>query len=162
LTPIGATIDIDTVTGWQDHEEPLRVKCHLHASRFATVTHQRMLFPIAVLQVNRKNPFAQSYRTQPVYLQHGYREIDKITVSLPDGYRIEAMPPDSNEKAAFASFETKRISEAGVVRLERHAEVNGYYFPVGAYGSLREYFMKVRQHDAENVVLHEVGSAQVR
>ena len=159
-TPPGATIDLVAVTGWQESEQPLRIKCHLQAGRFAALTQQRMLFPIAVLQVNRKNPFAQLYRMEPVYFLHGYREIDKITISLPAGYRLEALPSEVSDETPFAAFQAKRTSDAGVVRLERQALMNGYYFTVQSYGALREYFRKLRQSDAENVVLHKVDSTQ--
>jgi Domain of Unknown Function with PDB structure (DUF3857) len=160
LTALGTTIDLDAVTGWQDSEQPLRIKCHLHSSRFAAFTHQRMLFPLAVFQVNRKNPFTKSYRVQPVYFQHGFREIDKITISIPAGYRLEALPSEADYKTSFAAFHVKRTSEAGLLRLERQAEMSGYYFPVQSYSSLREYFEKLRRSDAEIVVLHKVDSAQ--
>lgn len=160
FTPPGATIDLDSVTGWQDSEQPLRIKCHLHAPRFAALTHQRMLFPIAVFQANRKNPLLQSYRMQPVYFQHGYSETDKIAISIPTGYRLEAIPAEASGTADFGTFQEKRTSEAGIVRLERHAELKGYFFPIASYNSLRQYYEKLRQSDASNVVLHQVESAQ--
>jgi hypothetical protein len=160
LTPPGATIDLDSVTGWQDSEQPLRIKCRLHAPRFAVLTHKRMLFPIAVFQASRKSPFTQSNRVQPVYFNHGYNELDKITISLPTSYRLEAMPSETDYKTSFAAIKAKRTSEAGVVRLERHAVVNAYYFPVESYGSLRGYFEMQRQSDAEIVVLHQLESVQ--
>ena len=160
LTPPGATIDLDTITGWQDSEQPLRIKCRLHAPRFAALTRQRMLFPMAVFQTNRKNAFTESYRMQPVWFQHGYREIDKITISIPAGYRLEALPSEADDKTSFAAFHAKRTSEAGLLRLERQAEMSGYHFPVQSYSSLRQYFEKLRQSDAANVVLHKVDSAQ--
>jgi hypothetical protein len=91
---------------------------------------------------------------QPVYFRHGYSEVDKITISLPAGYRVEALPPEANLKTAFATYQAKRTGEAGVVRLERHAVISQYSFPRESYGSLRQYFDQLRQSDAENVVLY--------
>jgi hypothetical protein len=160
LTPPGATIDLDTVTGWQESEQPLRVHCRLHASRFATVTHQRMLLHMAVFQANRTNPLHHTSRVQPVYLQHGYRETDKITISIPTGYRLEALPSAAEDNASFATFSAKSTSQGDLLQFERRAELKGYFFPVQSYGSLRAYFEKMRQSDAENLVLHKVDSAR--
>jgi hypothetical protein len=160
LTPPGATIDLDTVTGWEDSEKPLRVQCHLHASRFATVSRQRMLLPMAVFQVNRTNPLAHAYRVQPVYFQHGYREKDTITISAPSGYRLEALPSAAEDNTSFAAFNSKSASEAGRLRFERRAQLKEYYFTVQSYGPLREHFQRMRQSDAENLVLHKTDSAQ--
>jgi Domain of Unknown Function with PDB structure (DUF3857) len=160
LTPPAVKIDVDSTTGWQDAEQPLQVKCRFHASRFAVFTRQRMLFPMAVFQANRKSPLTHSKRLQPVYFRHGYSEVDKITISMPTGYRLEALPSEASLKTPFAAFETKRTGKASLVRLERHAVMNRYYFPRESYGSLRQYFEQLRQSDAENVVLHGVEPAQ--
>ena len=159
LAPLGVKIDVDSVTGWQDSEQPLRVKCRFHALRFAVLTYQRMLFPVAVFQANRKSPLTHSKRMQPVYFRHGYAETDKITIAMPAGYRLEAIPSEAALKTPFATFQAKRTGEAGVVRLERHAVINGYYFPRESYVGLRQYFENLRQSDAENVVLHQVEAA---
>jgi len=153
LAPAGATIDIDEVTGWQEPEQPLRVKCHLHAPRFAALTSKRMLFPLSVFQSNSKNPFPQVYRTQPVYFSHGNRTTDKIDITIPAGYKLEALPAQTDNVAAFAEFHAKRSNDGGVVRLDRHTEMKGYYFDLKSYGALRAYYQKLRQSDALNVVL---------
>ena len=159
-TPVGSTIDLEGISGWQDSEQPLRVKCKFHAERFAVLTQHRMLFPIAPLQANGQNPFAQFYRTEPVYFRHGYREVDKVTISLPGGYNLEVLPSETNEKTQFAEFHAQRSSDAGSVRLERQMQMAGYYFTVQSYDGLRQYFRKVRQSDAQNVVLYKAASTQ--
>lgn len=153
LTPAGATITIDEINGWQDSDRPLRLRCHLQAPRFAALTSRRMVFPLSVFQANNKNPFSQVYRKLPVYFSHGYRTADKIEISIPPGYQLEALPAESENSAEFAAFSAKRSSDAGVVRLERKTEMTGYYFPLKSYYALREYFQKLRQSDAQNVVL---------
>jgi hypothetical protein len=159
VTPPGATINIDAVTGWQESEQPLRIKCHLNAPRFAALTPRRLLFPLSVFQANSKNPFPQVYRVEPVYFQHGYRVVDKIKIAIPAGYAVESLPADVDHKVDFAEFHEKRTREADVVRLERNAQMTGYYFPVQAYIDLRKYFKRLRQSDAELVVLRKTDSA---
>ena len=153
LTPPGATIDIDAVEAWQDSEQPLRIKGHLSASRFATLTERRMLFPNAVFHTTRQSPFIYSSRVHPVDMRHGYKELDRITISLPPDYRLEALPSEIHCETEFATFQTKRTAEPSLLRLERNAVMREYYFPVNSYGSLRQYFDTLRQSDAENVVL---------
>lgn len=157
LTPVGATIDIDSINGWKNSEKPLQVKGRLYVSHFATFTAKRMLFPNAVFQTTSKKPFIYASRIQPVYLRYCHSELDRITISLPDEYRLEALPSDTDYKTSFASFHVKRSEEPGVVRLERQVALNGYFFPVASYGSLQQYFEKVRQSDGQNVVLQHLA-----
>jgi uncharacterized protein DUF3857/transglutaminase superfamily protein len=156
LTPAGVTVDIDSVIGWQDSDQPLRIKCHLHAARFASLTPHRMLFPMAVFQLHEKNPYNKTFRANPVYLRYSYVRKDQITINMPNGYQLEAMPPDTDEKTTFASIHLKHTSDGSVLKLERQRELNGYFFPARTYPALREFTEKVRQRDAENVVLHKI------
>lgn len=160
LTPAGVTVDIDSVSGWQDSEQPLRIACHLRAARFASLTPHRMLFPMSVFQLGQKNRYNKTYRANPVYFQYGYIRKDQITITSPTGYQLEAMPPDCEDKTAFASFHIKRTTDGALLKMERQREVNGYYFPPLIYGPLTKHTEKVRQCDAENVVLHKVESSQ--
>jgi hypothetical protein len=160
LTPAGVTVDIDSVSGWQDSEQPLRIACHLHAARFASLTPQRMLFPLSVFQMGQKNPYNKTYRANPVYVRRSYVRKDQITITPPSGYQLEAMPVDSEHKTAFANFRIKRKTDGALLKMERQREMNGYYFPAQTYRSLKEHTEKVRQCDAENVVLHRVESSQ--
>jgi uncharacterized protein DUF3857 len=159
-TPSGTKIDIDAVSGWTETEQPLRVRCRFHAARFGVLSRQRILFPLSVFQANGTIPFPQSYRVEPVYFGHGMSELDRVTISLPTGYQVEALPQDSNYETPFAVFHAKRTSEGAKLQLERRSIMNRYYFPLEDYKSLRQYYRQRRQIDAENVVLHRVNSAQ--
>jgi hypothetical protein len=160
LTPPGVTVDIDSVIGWHDSEQPLRIACHLHAARFASLTPHRMLFPMSVFQLEQKNPYNKTYRANPIYFQHSYIRKDQITITSPSGYKLEGMPPDSEDKTAFANFHIKRTTDGSLLKMEREREMNEYYFPAQAYHSLREHTEKVRRSDAETVVLHKIESSQ--
>ena len=97
-----------------------------------------------------------------MYFRYGSSEVDKITISLPTDYSLEAVPSETNYRTPFAVFQAKRTGEAGIVRLERHAIMSEYYFPKDFHASLWNYFEKLRQSDAENVVLHQLEGTQAR
>ena len=152
--PRGATVRLDSVTGWDRAEEPVRVKCHFYIPHFAVFTQERMLFPPAIFQVNRKALLSGLRRYQPVYFDHPYHEVDNITISLPAGYRLEALPEDFVVNTQFAAFNAKHLGGDGKVHLERSAELRGYYFPPNSYIPLLRYTWQLRKSDADNVVLH--------
>ncbi len=152
--PPGATVDLDAVTGWEGSDEPLRVTCRLHIPLFATLTSQRMVFPIAAFHGNSRQLLHHQRRSQPVYFRFAYRHLDTLTVALPAGYRMEALPGELSTKTPFAAFESKVTSQNGAIRLDRTMEMSGYYFRTDSYPPLRQYLQEVVQHDAQNVVLH--------
>lgn len=160
LTPSGVTVDIDSVSGWQESEQPLRITCHFHAARFASLTPHRMLFPMSVFQMGQKNPYNKTHRANPLYFQRNYVRKDQITITQPSGYQLEAMPPDCQDKRSFANFHITRTADGPLLKLERLREMNGYYYSASIYGPLQDHAEKVRKCDAENVVLHRIEPSQ--
>ena len=160
--PPGVSLTLDSVTGWELAEEPVRVKCHFYAAHFAAFTQHRMLFPPAIFQANRRAALTGWRRHQPVYFDHPYSEVDDITISLPAGYRLEALPEDVAANTKFAAFKATHLSADRKVHLERRADMNGYFFPPDAYSPLLRYSWQLRKSDADNVVLHLLEEAQGR
>jgi len=158
--PPGATIDLDSVQGWESSGEPLRVKCRVQAPHFAVFTKQRILFPTGIFQVNQKVPLTHMNRTLPLYFRHGYKELDKVTITVPSEYRVEALPAQATTDSEFASFNVKRTSGKDAVLLERQPELKQFVFPTSYYAPLRQYFQRLRKIDSESVVLH-VAQTQV-
>lgn len=158
LTPPSATIDVDSITGWMDSEQPLKIHCRLHASRFATLTRQRMLLPVAVFEAKRRNVLHHASRVHPLYFKHAYRETDRIRISIPTGYQLEELPSGTESNTPVGTFTAKSTRIGDVLQFERRAELKGYYFPVRHYDSVRAYFEIVRQSDAKPLVLHKVDS----
>jgi hypothetical protein len=156
LSPPGGTLDLETVTGWEDPEQPMRVHCGLHASRFATMTRERMVLPPAIFEANRRSGLWHASRTQPVYLEYPYRETDKITISLPPGYSLEALPPAIEFNTTIGTFSARSTAEGDQVHFERRWEQKGYYYPVSYYPILRANFERARQSDAKNLVLRKL------
>ena len=115
-----------------------------------------MLFPMAVFQLHDKNPYNKVYRANPVYLRYGYIRKDQITIRMPSGYQVEEMPPDTEEENEFGRIHLKHARDGALLTLERQRELKAYFFPVQYYRALREFSEKVRQRDAENVVLQKV------
>jgi hypothetical protein len=83
-----------------------------------------------------------------------YENKDRVTITIPNKYRVEALPHDSATGAAFARCEVKRSFEQGRIVMDRHEQFNGYFFPTDLFSTLWTYRVKVRRGDAEKVVLH--------
>lgn len=154
LLPAGTEVESITVTGWDAADEPLRIKCHISVPCYAIVGAQRILFSTAVFQSQNRASFNSRLRTQPVYYQHNWEDKDRVTIALPDKYRLEALPEDFTTASTFSRCELKRSSDKGKVVVDRHEVFSGYYFPPSLFGTLWTYRASVRRRDAEKVVLH--------
>lgn len=151
--PAGANVEFSSVNGWEATDEPLRVKCTIKVRSYAVVSDRRIVFPTVVFQASRKHIIASHNRVQPVYYDHAYQTVDRVTIALPPKYRMEAMPEDLTITANFGSYKIMRSSSNGKLSMERTAEMNGYYFLPASYRSVWAYLVKMRNRDADNVVL---------
>ena len=154
--PPGTAIEIKSTGPWEDAEQPLRVQLHLHAPHFGVLNSKRMLLPMSVFEKGNETLLPQAYRREPVYFPFGHSEFDKLTMSLPQGYRIEAVPSDKDYENTVGLFHFKRAIDMGRLRLERRTIRTGYYFRLDNYQALRQYYEELRLQDAENVVLHRI------
>jgi hypothetical protein len=111
---------------------------------------------MSVFQTNTEPILPQAYRREPVYFQFGYSGFDKVAISLPQGYRIEAAPSDKDYTSTVGVLHFKRSMDGGKLRLERRTVRTSYYFRLESYTALRQYYEELRQQDAENVVLHRI------
>jgi hypothetical protein len=154
--PPGTAIEIKSMGPWEDAEQPLRIQLHFHAPHFGVLSSKRMLLPMSVFETNNETLLPQAYRRDPVYFSYGYSGFDRVTISLPQGYRIEAAPSDKDYASTVGVFHFKRSMDGGKLRLERRAVRTAHYFQLDSYTALRRYYEELRQQDAENVVLHRI------
>ena len=113
---------------------------------------------MSVFETSRETSLPQVYRRQPVYFPFGYSGFDRLTISLPQGYRIEAAPSDKDYESTAGVFHFKRTMDTGKLRLERRTVRTEYYFQLDSYQALRQYYGELSQQDAENVVLHRIDN----
>jgi len=150
----GTTVEIDSVSGWESSETPLRVKCHVTVPAYAVLSDQRLLFSTEPFHLNRRPPVSYKSRIQPVSYAYAYERVDKLSITLPDGYRLEALPTDFSADNKLTACHIKRSVEKNVLHSERDFEIKAYYFPPDVYRQVWQTLGEIRKADADNVVLH--------
>ncbi len=158
--PAGATMKLGEVTGWEGFEHPLQAEVQIQIPGFAVAAGRRNLLTLAVFQANETHPFRFASRVYPVYLRNPYRESDDLTFEIPQSLRVESVPQQRQQALHFGSYQVVRTNGAEGLRLQRLLVLEGYYFPLEYYASLRSFFGEVRAGDEEQVVLQNAESAK--
>lgn len=70
----------------------------------ATVTGQRMFIPVSPLSRRYRGSESSAARQEDVWIATGYCDEDDITIVIPEGYDIEAMPRAVSLHQPFGSF----------------------------------------------------------
>jgi Domain of Unknown Function with PDB structure (DUF3857)/Transglutaminase-like superfamily len=160
--PSGATVELSNSSGWDDATIPLRAEFTVSIPNQTVSTPTRLLLPLALTVAGKRNPFQHAYRIHTVDLRYPYQEIDEVTLALPQGFDVEAIPAARARSGPAATYElsTTRLGESLVVK--RKLVVGNTYYRVEAYPALRAFFSAVKSGDQDRAVLRQVKNAAQR
>jgi hypothetical protein len=118
-----------------------------------TVATNRILVPVTPFRASQVQNFQSAARVNPIYLPYPYQEQDDISLKLPPGYRVEAMPRGEKTPKSLVEFDLVAQLNVSTVQVNRQLVVDAYSFLVTAYPSLRTFFQSVASADEQQVVL---------
>jgi hypothetical protein len=153
--PSSASVEIKKDEPWESSDEDLRVECTFIVPNFATVTGRRKLFPLAILQSTRTNPFKSEKRKYPIYFDYAYQVEDKITWSLPEGFQVEALPSGYDYQNNYFRYHTAITPGPSELAFQRVTSLNGFIFDVGSYRLIKTSFEQMIGNDNKQVVLRQ-------
>jgi len=76
----------------------------IESEKYATSTSQRLFIPICPLHHDYSIPQTTTERKEDIWMEMGYLNEDDITLTIPEGYSIEACPKEVSIEQSFASF----------------------------------------------------------
>ena len=103
----------DTLT--QDNMPVYRLTAKATSAAYARKTGSRLFLSL--------NPFHDNYaplpkkdvRTTDIDMEQGYTVVDSVTISIPEGYRVEALPGNERIETACGAFETVVTATASTI-----------------------------------------------
>ncbi len=124
----------------------------LSAERYATDSGGRLMFVL--------NPFNQMsvprrYRNRenPFEIRRGFWDTDEITLTLPDGYELEALPQNVDIVGAFGEYHVAIQQSGATILLKRSCMFHDGIFPGSEYEAYRSFREQIARSDSAKVVL---------
>ena len=122
-------------------DEPLQISYDFQASGWANRTKKFLIFRPSLYQsVLSQTPFSKSDRKFDMVFASNSTNESQTTISLPDGFNVEEIPPDVSLNGDFATYDrtytldgsTLKIAEKLVrkearIALDRYAEAKKFY-----------------------------------
>lgn len=127
----------------------------IEATSFASLSGDRILFTVNAFNNNGYVPDRYRNRKLPFKIQRGYFDEDEITVQMPNGYTIEAMP---NEKTIDSEFGTYKVSyiannKNNTVIFNRSLLLKKGKYPKEKYADYRDFRKEIARTDNAQIVL---------
>ena len=148
-------VEIDSLDFDQRKDMPLpeiEIRAAVKATRYANRTGTRLFVPAAPLRQAMGR--LASERTQDLWIESGYCDVDSLTLHLPDGFVIEAIPEPVHLSGPFGSidFEVResRENELSVhIRMLRHSGL----YPKSDYEAFKSFIQAINRAYSARIVL---------
>ena len=99
------------------------------ADSYATGSLQRLFVPICPFHRGYTSLNSKEPRTNDITVDYGYHDTDTITITIPEGYTIEAMPSNTDIQSDFGTFTSTITLHDNVITV-----INQLLMRNGTYG----------------------------
>ncbi len=155
----GAEVTAVAIENVTDPEKPYSNHYHLKVPAYAQRTGSRLLVQPAVLFKGLPPMFPETVRRNPISFEQAWKEVDRVRIELPAGYRLES--PGAPAPVVFEPFGRYAMSVAEsadgrTVEVTRESFIGGgqkLRFPADAYASVKQFFDGVAKADAHTLTL---------
>ena len=159
MLPGGMKLHVISIDNLNDSDKPLRVVYGVSGA-IGTVTGHRLLVNEALLRNDESERFTGTDRKSPVYFHYPYMANDSITLTLPPGFKLEAVPAEQKAAALESmAFDLRASVTGNAVKLTRTVAINAVILPATDYPKLREFFANLRTADENQLLFTREGSA---
>jgi hypothetical protein len=144
---------------WNETSETLNLEFNIKVPGLALRQGRHLILPVNVFETNRTYPFQSRERKYPIDLKYPYEDLDKITITVPANYKVEALPEDSQSIRPYGSYSVSYHTTGNQIEVTHHVVMNKIIFGVKAYPDLRLFFASMRVGDRQQALLDEVQNA---
>jgi Domain of Unknown Function with PDB structure (DUF3857)/Transglutaminase-like superfamily len=151
--PVPAEVDLIKGPDWNSSESPLRAEFTVKISNWASSTGRRFLMPVGIFAGYEKSAFESAKRIHPVYFAYPYGTVDDLTVELPPGWQVTAVPQAARRKGNSIIYNTNVEQNSGTLHITRELNIDIFLLQPSEYFGLRSFFQLVRSSDEQQIIL---------
>lgn len=133
-------------------EEDIELEIKSYTSKLGT----RLLFCVNLMNKHGYQFRRSAKRKNDIYLRRDFCEIDTIVFSIPENYRIEAIPENVELNSEFGFYSSMVISDSVSVSYIRNFELSKGLYEKTSYPDFKKFSTDVRNADNQKVVLIEI------
>ncbi len=159
LLPEQAVVKLESLSAWDEGEQPLRARFEVEIPALASVTGKRLLLPSGIFETRSRQQLIHADRKTPIYFEYPRRVVDRATITLPSGVQVENLPYSEPAETDFALCRVQRNVRGQTLDFQRDFAINGIAFTVAEYPIVKAFFEKLHSNDDEQVVLRLASSA---
>jgi transglutaminase-like putative cysteine protease len=148
------SIRFDSIILFVDKEN-ISFKEHikLTAPAYGTKSGNRIF--VAPNAFNRWTSIPPRYpeRKFPLQITRGFYDVDEYSITIPEGYSIEALPEDINLSTPFGHYSVQVVYLDNIIKYKRELLLKSGNFSPEKYNEYQQFRRDISRNDQSNIVL---------
>jgi hypothetical protein len=157
--PSAVEAELTNQPDWTSSDAPLVAEFRVKIPAWASNAGKRKLLPATMFSASEKKLFERETRVHPIYVRYPYEQDDDVTISLPEGWKVESVPAPQGQQTKAVSFSVKVEQDGNTVRLTRKLNRDFLLLDQKAYPALRNLIQMLRSADEQQIVLQPAATA---
>ena len=124
----------------------------LTINSYATITGKRLFITPNLLNRSTLKLTVEEERTHDIDLSYAYRDVDSVTIEIPEGFTVEALAPNTKLETKFGSYSYTTVVSGNQITCVRKQEQYTGRFPAVDYPELVTYINAITKADQSRIV----------
>lgn len=159
----GAEVSNITVANMEESGKPLEYSYRIRMPNYAQRTGRRLFFQPLYFQRTATPMFSASDRKYEVHLPFAWKEIDEVSIQLPEGYELDnAQAPESGGFGEVGGYKIEMaINKSGLLKVQREFTfgLKGLiFFRKETYPKLKNAFDEIHRRDGTMLALKQAAN----
>lgn len=127
---------------------------NLSAEGYAVENAGKLMFVVNAFNASINSPKRYRSRENPFSVNRGFHDVDEITIKLPEGYEVEALPGPSEIKSKFGEYNTSiALNPDNTLTYKRSVLLRDGRYASKEYDDYRLFCEQISRNDNAKIVL---------
>lgn len=135
----------------------ITLDAEVKSQKYASVTGQRLFVPVCPIHRGYSAPNAIADRKENVWVEEGYVDEDDITIAIPEGYEVEAMPKGFEIDKPFGTFSFMVVPGENSIMVTNRLVMKSGQYDKSQYPDLIDFIKTISNAYGQKVVLKKKG-----
>jgi hypothetical protein len=149
----GADVKLINSPDWDSSSAAMEAQYSVRISGWAARAGSRLLMPFGLFTAPNKTTFLHAAREHPIYFQFPSEVDDDVSVDIPSDWKVVSLPQASSISDPAYGYAASYQESNGAVHSQRSLRLDMTIVAAKYYGTLQDFFQKVRAADEEQAVL---------
>lgn len=123
---------------------------------FGSKTANRLLMPVNAMRYTISK-LKKGQRNHDIHIKTGWKDTDLITIEIPEGYEIEALPAQVKHTCAFGNFESTIVNLGNKLLINQSVMVHSGQYDVSLYADFVHFIEKTAEIYQSKITLKKTA-----